>query len=483
MWRTGKRRCAAWAWASWLVFLTVGFGQLLAADESKPNIILIMADDMGWGDTGYYGHPYLQTPHLDQMALDGMRFDRFYAGAPVCSPTRGSVLTGRHPYRYGIKFANQGHVKSEEVTLAEIMRANGYRTGHFGKWHLGTLTNAVKESNRGGRSPEHYAPPWDNGFDVCYSTEAKTPTWWNKGDYLTYGTHYWTGPGQQVDAKEIVGDDSRVIMDPALRFIEAAVKDGQPFFAIIWFHAPHKPIVAGKKYLDMYRQIPDFSPETKESAAHYYGCITALDEQIGRLRATLTELGVDQNTLIGFCSDNGPENRTAGRAEAVVPHAGNQVTTNLKGRKRSLTEGGIRVPGLMVWPEKIQPGTSTDLPCVTNDYFPTALAAAGIEWDASRPADGIDIMPIVLGQLGERPSKIGFQSQQQKALVGNRYKALFKNDQWALYDLKKDPSEKHDLSSQQPDRLKAMQQEFKQWSQSCQQSSQGQDYGQPGKTK
>ncbi len=153
-------------------FTAVGTG------PTSPNIVLVMCDDLGWGDTGFNGNKIIKTPHLDSMAAAGLRFTRFYAAAPVCSPTRGSVLTGRHPYRYGIYFANTGHMKDEELTLAELLRKKGYRTGHFGKWHVGTLTKTVNEANRGGpRGVKHYSPPQDNGFDVCFSTESKVPTW------------------------------------------------------------------------------------------------------------------------------------------------------------------------------------------------------------------------------------------------------------------------------------------------------------------
>ena len=233
--------------------------------ERRPNIILCMADDLGWGDTGYAGHPCIRTPNLDDMARSGLRFDRFYAGAPVCSPTRGSCLTGRHPYRYGVFYANVGHLPPEELTLAEALKPLGYVTGHFGKWHLGTLTRTEKDSNRGGpEGTEHYSPPWDNGFDVCFSTEAKVPTWdpmWKPApkaphtgwDYIQdlaqavpYGTHYWTGPGQMV-TRNLRGDDSRVIMDRAIPFIEKNAKDSKPFPAAIWFHAPHLPGSCGPK--------------------------------------------------------------------------------------------------------------------------------------------------------------------------------------------------------------------------------------------
>ena len=138
------------------------------ASRQRPNIILCMADDQGWGDTGYNGHPYLKTPNLDALSGAGLRFDRFYSGAPVCSPTRGSALTGRHPFRYGIYFANTGHMKKEEVTLAEALKTQGYATGHFGKWHLGTLSPTY--SGKKNRQPEkHYSTPGHNGFDEWLS--------------------------------------------------------------------------------------------------------------------------------------------------------------------------------------------------------------------------------------------------------------------------------------------------------------------------
>ncbi|MBV6653778.1 MAG: sulfatase-like hydrolase/transferase, partial [Mameliella sp.] len=148
--------------------------------ESGPaNIILLMADDLGWGDTGYNGHTVLKTPNLDSMAANGAVFNRFYAASPVCSLTRGSCLTGRHPNRYGILSANIGHLPEEEHTLAELLKAQGYRTGHFGKWHLGTLTTDTLDANRGGKPKykDEFAPPWLHGFETCFSTESKVPTW------------------------------------------------------------------------------------------------------------------------------------------------------------------------------------------------------------------------------------------------------------------------------------------------------------------
>ena len=245
--------------------------------SNKPNIILIMCDDLGWGDVGFNEWPepdgnggiqmksnkIIRTPNLNSMAKTGLKFNRFYAAAPVCSPTRASCITGRHPYRYGILTANSGHIKTEEFTLAEILKKQGYITGHFGKWHLGTLTKTVKDANRGGpRGKKHYSPPQLNGFDVCFSTESKVPTWdplfrpkdndsriwWDPVKELknakSYGTAYWNEKGENI-TKNTRGGNSRIIMDRAIPFMQNANKQNKPFFSIIWFHTPHLPVVTG----------------------------------------------------------------------------------------------------------------------------------------------------------------------------------------------------------------------------------------------
>lgn len=451
--------------------------QTPAGSAERPNVILVMADDLGWGDTSYYGHPVLQTPGLDQMAKDGMRFDRFYSAAPVCSPTRGSAVTGRHPFRYGIKFANTGHMKPQELTLAEVLRKQGYRTGHFGKWHMGTLTKDIKDSNRGGRGDDHYAPPWEHGFDTCFSTEAKTPTWWNDGDYESYGTRYWTGAGEPVSSDGILGDDSRIIMDNALPFIENAVASQKKFFSVIWFHTPHKPVVAGpemvKKYL---ARIPEDYPGDREHAAHYYGCIDAMDAQMVRLRKRLEALGVASNTMIWFCSDNGPENKTAGRAVADLDGPGGRDPVQLRARKRSLYEGGVRVPGLLVWPDQVKPGQITTVPCVTSDFLPTLLQVASTgEAIRSRPIDGVSLVPLIQNGVLEREQPIGFQSRNQASMIDNRFKIIRQGDAaWQLYDLVEDPGERHPIDD--PQRIERMVKRFQRWKESCDRSSQGADY-------
>ncbi len=444
-----------------------------------------MADDMGWGDAGYNGHPVLETPHLDDMAEVGLVFNRFYSAAPVCSPTRGSVLTGRHPFRYGIKYANVGKLPQSEITLAEVLKTRGYVTGHFGKWHLGTLSKTVRDSNRGGKGDDtsHYSPPWQHGFDVCFSTEAKVPTWdpmivpereaggvaagLVEGDF--YGTYYWTGEEQMVK-DNLEGDDSRVIMDRVIPFVrDAALKD-QPFLAVIWFHTPHSPVVAGKDYLDMY-------PDLDKDKQHYYGTITAMDEQIGRLRRELEDLQINGNTMVWFTSDNGPAARGGGPGDAKGGRQQGE-TGGFRERKGSLYEGGIRVPGLLVWPEKIKQHRETDFPAVTTDYFPTIIDLLDISLDPKPILDGISLAEIIDSDNDSQRSRpIGFQSRYKKNMMtawsDNRYKLVSKDNRvtFELYDLINDPYERNDISSGHPELVNKMIAELDDWLSSVNEAS------------
>lgn len=440
-----------------------------ATDGDRPNVILCMADDLGWGDTGFNGNAIIRTSNLDAAAEAGILFRRFYSGAPVCSPTRGSCLTGRHPYRYGVFFANVGHMRNNEITLAEALRTQGYATGHFGKWHLGTLTTKEKDSNRGGpKGAEHYSPPWKNGFDVCFSTEAKVPTWNPMKDPETnkpYGTYYWREDGAKV-TENLDGDDSRVIMDRALPYIRNTVKSGKPFLAVIWFHTPHLPVVTGPEHRKPYSQY-------SEDEQHYYGCITAMDEQIGRLRAELRALSIADNTMFWFCSDNGPEGKD-GKSGRTRGSAG-----PFRGRKRSLFEGGVRVPALLEWPAGVRAGRKTDVPCSTCDYFPTVLDALGFAMKGQRePIDGVSLLPLIEGAMSERPTPIGFESNKQVSLTDNRYK-IYSSDggkTYMLIDLLEDPGETRDIAPQNPQIVRAMKTTLDEWRRSCKDSLEGKDY-------
>jgi arylsulfatase A-like enzyme len=481
-----RRRSCQWQleplWALWLVAVAGSIEMnpriTLAAEESgPPNIILCMGDDHGWGDVGYHGHPFAKTPNLDRMAAEGLRFDRWYAAAPVCSPTRGSCLTGRHPYRYGIYSANVGSLKDEEVCLAEVLQTRGYATGHFGKWHLGTLTTTIADANRGkAGSAAVFSPPWKNGFDACFSTESKVPTFnpmknppavsreAKKGpEGIPYGTHYWIAPETTVPDDELAGDDSKLIMDRALNFIGSAATAKKPFFAVIWFHAAHSPVVADEAHRALYPDHP-----FGLYGQHYHGCITALDDQIGRLRQELEKLGVSKNTMLWYSSDNGPESGAKDGAGTAHP---------FRGRKRSLYEGGVRVPGILVWPSVVTKPRITEVPCVSSDYFPTILDVLDIE-TPDRPYDGISLLPLIKGEATARNAPIGFQSASQQSWVEDRYK-LYTGDKgktWELYDLQADPSEVRNLADAEPHRVRELTKNLQAWIASCQASDRGDDY-------
>ena len=456
-----------------LVFL----GALTAGAQNKPNIILIMADDLGWGDTGYNGNPVIKTPCLDQMAKEGVRFNRFYSACAVCSPTRASVLTGRNPYRTGVFNANVGILRPEEVTLPELLKEEGYLTGHFGKWHLGSLTSKENDANRGkpGNTKE-FNPPVLHGYDYAFVTESKVPTWdpmkkpvdrekeagWDylkEGEsFVPFGTYYWDIDGNKV-TDNLDGDDSHVIMDRVLSFIEKATTKDAPFFAVVWFHAPHMPCVAGPKYQQMYK---DQDP----SMQNYAGCITAMDEQIGRLRAFLKEKGTDSNTMIWFCSDNGPENGNPGS------------TGGFRERKRSLHEGGIRVPGLLVWPQKITKAFVTDIPCVTSDYLPTIMNVLKISKSKTpNQLDGVSLLPLLNGKTKERPQPIGFCYGNQASWSDNQYKLYARDGAFELYNIVKDPYEKKDIHLGEPSVFKNMQSSLLKFVSSCKSSFEGEEYG------
>ena len=454
---------------------SIPFSTLKKTIDEKPNIILIMADDLGWGDVGFNGNKIIKTPHLDQMAQEGLKLNRFYAAAPVCSPTRGSCLTGRHPYRYGVYFAMTGHIKKEEILISEVLKERDYMTGHFGKWHLGTLTN--EDQNRWGEwahNPEgNFSPPWVNGYDACFVTESKVPTWnpmvTQKGNKASeegelFVNDYWIGPNKKA-TKNLEGDDSRVIIDRTIPFIEDAVNKHKPFFSVVWFHAPHEPVVAGPEYRAMYSQY-------SEGEQHYYGCITAMDEQVGRLRAKLKHLGVDKNTLIFFCSDNGPEGR---KLEGTT----RGLAGPFRGRKRDLLEGGVRVPAFIIWPRKIKNHREIYMPCVTSDYFPTIMDILGVHKnDYQNPIDGISLLPMIEGKQLERNMPIGFKSQNQIAWNTNDFKLYSDNTgkTFALYNLKDDPHEDIDLSMKYPQKVEEMKIDLFKWEASCKESDKGNDY-------
>ncbi|MCY3869134.1 MAG: sulfatase-like hydrolase/transferase [Gemmatimonadetes bacterium] len=449
---------------------------------SSPNIILMMCDDLGYGDVGFNGNEIIKTPNLDRLASNGIRFTRFYAGGPVCSPTRGTCLTGRHYFRYGVTHANRGHLPTQEITLARMLKSFGYATGHFGKWHLGTLD--PNYSGKPNRNPaRNYAPPWERDYDATFATEYAVPTWDPAVD-INQRTgkrldRPWASPyyeNGKLATENLEGCDSRVLMDRAIPFIEQAVENGEQFLTTIWFHAPHSPVVAGPEYRAMYA-------EYSEDEQHYYGCITAIDDQVGRLYHALEAWGVADNTMIWFCSDNGPEGRTGrdGRNRGS--------TAGLRGRKRSLFDGGVGVPALLHWPGHAEPGRTVEMPCSTLDYFPTIAEVMGYEMPDNRPIDGISLIPTIEGNMTERPTPIPYRFNSPKnamfdaptiAMIDNQYKCLtnLSNDgsEDLCFDMIEDRAETTNLANEQRERMGQTRETLRQWLRSCEASHNGGDY-------
>ena len=449
----------------------------------QPNVIMLMCDDLGWGDTGFNGNSVVKTPNLDQLSDKGIIFSRFYTASPVCSPTRASCLTGRNPYRMNIPTANSGFMKTDEVTIAEVLRRNGYHTGHFGKWHLGTMTTKIKDSNRG--SPgnfQEFSIPTQHGFDEFFSTEAKVPTFdpmikprsynekigesprfgWQQlkvsDSTLAYGTHYWKGKEQLV-TDSLIGDDTKIIMDQAIDFIERKHYEAGPFFAVIWLHTPHLPVVADDEHRNLYRDL-----DLKKQL--YYGTITAMDDQVGRLWQKLSDLGDDQNTMLWFCSDNGPENGTPGSSG------------QFRERKRSLYEGGIRVPAFFVWENEISTNQDIVFPMTTSDYMPTILDFLDIRHQLSRPIDGISLKPAINGEIQERSKPMGFLFAQKRSWVTNRYKLISTDggETFELFDLLDDPGEQENIADANQELVKTMKSDLNKWMVSVNNSRSGGDY-------
>lgn len=448
----------------------------------QPNIILIMTDDQGWSDVGFNGNTEIKTPWLDLLASKGVIFDRFYSASAECSPTRASVITGRNPLRLNIPFANKGHLLEEEITIPEILKKEGYATGHFGKWHLGTLTKSVIDANRGGREAflDDYTIPTEHGYDRFFCTESKVPTFdpmvfpasFNEGEskrygwkaiaqndsIKNYGTAYWSNSNQK-ELANVSGNNARVLLDRVIPFIENALKEDQSFFTTIWFHTPHLPVVSDSIHRSYYGDM-------NLDKQLYYGAITALDEQIGRLWNKLGEAGIQEKTIIFFCSDNGPENRTPGRAGVF------------RERKRSLYEGGIRVPAFAIWKNNLKGGRRIDFPAVTSDYLPTIMDILEIEYPDGRPIDGISIWEALKGNEKERGTPIGFIRKPQVSWVTNQFKLINheKEEIYELYDLLNDKAEKENIIKKHPEIAREMKADLLKWLSSVDNSSKGMDY-------
>ena len=418
-----------------------------AADSAKPNIILCMTDDQGWGDVGYNGLKKIPTPNLDAMAAGGLRFNRFYSAHPSCSPTRASVMTGRHPYRMNCLWPGMT-LRQQEVTIAQAVKTVGYTTAHFGKWHL----NGVPGPGKVIANTERFSP-LNVGFDESFSVSNYfEPDW-------TFGHN-----GVPVKAK---GDGSDVIVSEALKFIEKRNKDGKPFLAVVWFGSPHVPLQP--------------TPEDLKAAggSPYYGEIIGVDRSMGALRSGLRKLGIADNTILWFNSDNG-----AWMDENKEPDAFGS-NKNLRGHKGELWEGGIRVPGIVEWPSRINKPAITEVAAVTSDIYPTVMDILKIQLpNQVLPIDGLSLLPLFDGKMKQRPRPIGFFHHGESSLEDghlawsdNQYKLHRRGaDKYELYDLINDLSEKTDLVDKLPEVTARMKKEMQAWLKSVYDSREGLDY-------
>lgn len=423
------------------------------AQTTKPNIIMIMADDLGFGDVGFNGNEIVKTPELDKMASEALVMDRFYAAAPICSPTRASVLTGRNAFRQGIFAPHTAGMRVGETTLAEVLKDEGYKTGIFGKGHLGWIMPDAEVDTRG-----FYSPPWHHGFDETFVTKSAMPTWnptvtpWDmwankKGEMWTTSVYL---ENKILVKDNLAGDDSRVIMDRAIPFMEKSVRENKPFFSCIWLHTPHEPVAAGPEYKAMYDGM-------SEDAKNYYGSVTAMDEQVVRLRKKLREMNISENTIVRFFSDNGPNTWFV---EKGIASAG-----KYRGSKHTIYEGGIRVPSLIEWPATIQP-SRTSYMSNSSDIMPTLLSLSESDYTSEVSLDGMNLEEMIFEQATERPGYMAFgymkrwDDTNQRALMNNTYKLILDGDKEELYNLQEDPEETKNLRDSQPGLFKLMWEEL-----------------------
>ena len=438
-----------------LCFAASACGPASSPDRS-PNVVFILADDLGWRDTGLYGSKFFQTPNIDSLAERGMVFTNAYAAAAICSPTRASIMTGLHPARLGITSAS-GHLQREVlakglrprgsrnqpalaadsvtrlrleyVTLAEALRADGYVTGHFGKWHLGR-------------------EPYDalaQGFDVDI---PHTPGPGPSGGYLG-PWRFWRdmgGDGEHIEDRMAV---------EATKFMRE--NRDQPFFLNYWCFSVHAPIQAKPELVEKYRGLA--SPDHPQRNPIYGAMVESLDDAVGTLVATIDELGIADNTIIVFFSDNGG---MVHRFNDGVPVTSNEP---LRSGKSSIYEGGVREPLVVVWPGHVQPGSESDEIVQSVDFYPTLLEMTGTSPSREQAFDGISMVPALKGKTLDReaiftyiPNYTAATMQRPSTAVRRGDWKLIRffadgaaqSDRYELYNLRDDVGETNDLSASDP---------------------------------
>ena len=407
---------------------------LIAADAERPNVLLILTDDQGWGDLSLHDAPGgLQTPHIDSIARDGARFDRFYV-SPVCAPTRASLLTGRLHWRTGTHGVTRGreHMRSSEVTIAEVLGESGYQTGCFGKWHNGAAYPLDPVGQGFDRFVGFCAGHWNNYFDTTLRFADRLPT----------------GQVRQQD-RSTDGYITDVLTDEAIAFIEGA---SGPFLCYVPYNAPHWPAQVPDEYYDRFAGDPDL--DAKQKAA--YAMVANIDDNVGRLLATLDDCGQRENTIVVFITDNGANS--------------NRWDGDMRGSKGAVYEGGVRVPCFVRYPARIAPGTVVEPLGQHVDVLATLAAFCGVSIDdeLAKTLDGVDLTRVLTdGESVSNPHPIisarlpsGAELDRAKGAVldpTTRMKAVKHGDRWELFDIKADPSETRDLATEQLATLEPLQ--------------------------
>ena len=453
-------------------------------NNSCPNIVYLLVDDVGYGDVQYNGGKAI-TPHLNTMA-DGphsVHFSRFYSGGPSCSPTRGTLLTGRNHNRYCIWHADLGTPKddltcpslgplpSSEITVAEMLKDIGYHTSIYGKWHVGDLKKIP-----GGNVGWPVSHPGMNGFIDWIVTERHTSSLLSnckcssqyhcaidgrKYDIVFCRNYYRMNPYTEKVEKypAQVFDDSQFLVDRFEDFLKTRNASSKPFFTIIAFHSVHSQFLATPHWYDYYKKVSNYENR------HYLGTMSGLDDAIGRVRELLQKYNVYNNTMLWFSSDNGPQKGEPGSSGG------------LRGRKGDVWEGGIRVPGIIEWPGVIEGNRKSSTPVGTIDLLPTVADIVGLKPPQGVILDGISILPLLQAKTDHRGSNMNFafhirkgqlNSQFNAAIVGDRYKYYAEFDKgvtqkFYFFDLVTDRAEKNNVSSSYPVLTLSMKAELEQF--------------------
>jgi len=397
-------------------------------EGGRPNILIILADDQGWGDLSIHGNTNLRTPHIDSLARDGALFERFFVCA-VCAPTRAEFLTGRYHSRGGVRGVSTGQerLNTDEKTIADAFKAAGYATGAFGKWHNGS------------QWPYH---PNARGFDEYYGF---TSGHW--GEYFNPPLEH---NGKFVRGKDYIADD---LTDHALVFIEQ--NKGRPFFCYLPFNTPHSPFCVPQEFWDRFKDKPiamrarDGEKEELAVTRCALAMCENIDRNVGRLLRKLDDLRLSNNTIVIYFSDNGPNSW--------------RWNGGMKGRKGSTDEGGVRAPFFIRWLGKIKAGTTVHEIAGAIDLLPTLTSLAGVSRVGDKPLDGKDISPLLLGTPSDWPDRMIFSHQNAKISVRTQQYRL--DDRGALFEIVADPGQNTDIAGKQPEVTARLRQAVAAWRQ------------------